>query len=264
MRQLSRFYRSMRINFLIVFGLATNKEIMASIYAHESPSDKKFLDSQRDLFLARLPALKEPSESFGKILAYFGFNTKSYVLDKLAPLSGSTFIPVFKRVDFVGADSAHHQDGVTVRKWSNCRELSANIVDEKSGKRFLIEVMFSESASESARVWLENNECIEPTGSEAYTTVQLYPPISENIERIENEGGRLDAWIRYLAQIAKYKDQHSNLAPVNSFWSYYATTLPYYNEEEQQYYFFFYHHQPQMIAVTVMQPPQRNLMSDGP
>ena len=77
----------MRINFPIVFGLATNKEIMAAI-AHESQSDKEFLDSQRDLFLARLPALKEPSEemnseSFGKILAYFGFNTKSYVLDKL-------------------------------------------------------------------------------------------------------------------------------------------------------------------------------------
>jgi hypothetical protein len=247
----------MRINFLIVFGLATNKEIMASI-AHESQIDKEFLDSQRDLFLARLPALEEPS----KILAYFGFNTKSYVLDKLAPLSGSTFIPVFKRVDFVGADSAHHQDGVTVRKWSNCRELSANIVDKESGKRFLIEVMFSESASESARVWQENNECIQPTDPGAYTTVQLYPTISKTIERIENEGGRLDAWIRYLAQIAKYKDQHSYLADDDSFWRYYATSLPYYNEEE--YYFFFYHHQPQMIAVTVMQPPQGNLMPGGP
>ena len=119
--------------------------------------------------------------------------------------------------------------------WSNCRELSANIVDKKSGKRFLIEVMFSLSASESARVWHKNNECIQPTDPGAYTTGKLHPTISETIERIENEGGRLDAWIRYLAQIAKYKDQHSYLANPDTFWSAYATSLPYYDEHE---YFF--------------------------
>jgi hypothetical protein len=200
---------------IAVLGLLSGQKFAVAMKPEQVPEDtelRRILKDNAAAVIGRLPEIYSVPESkyvedYSKILGFFGYNPG--VCDSLQSIN---HIPICRMPNnFVGDPAPDLNYGIHIRRWKDtyCAEIVAKILDD-SGSVFLISVKLLQSAMVS-QGRLYSNHC-HPTRKARYVTVkdEVRKSMAQYILASPSEG-RLNAWIRFLVNVASSANRASFL-----------------------------------------------------
>ena len=198
---------------IAVLGLMSGQKFAVAMDPKIEAELHSILKDHAPAFIDRLPQIYpmtggKKDEDYSKILGFFGYNPRICAVLQLI-----NNIPICRmRNNFVGDPARDLNYGIHVRRWegSYCAEIVAKILDD-SGSAFLISVKLLQSAMVS-QGRLDSNYC-HPTPHTTFETVKdgVGDSMAQYIRASPSEG-RLNAWIRFLVNVASSANRASSLS----------------------------------------------------